>query len=137
MTQQNIQMFLTTNQGKFEPAAIPMITQRLQMMDDNMFSVVAAQDYKDPTIILIVSILIGGMGIDRFLLGDIGMGVLKLLTFGCFGILTIIDWFTVSKKAREKNFQTFMAATNTVPGYQPQYQPPYQQPPQNWQPPQQ
>lgn len=33
----------------------------------------------------------GGLGVDRFYLGYTGMGVLKLLTGGCFGILWIID----------------------------------------------
>ena len=38
------------------------------------------------------------------MLGDIGMGILKLLTLGLCGILTIIDWFTVQKRARELNY---------------------------------
>ena len=42
------------------------------------------------------------------MLGETGMGILKLLTFGCFGILTIVDWFTVQKKARELNFNKLM-----------------------------
>lgn len=37
------------------------------------------------------------------MLGDTGVGILKLLTCGLCGILTIIDWFTVSKKAKEVN----------------------------------
>ncbi len=40
---------------------------------------------------LILSILTGGLGIDRFYLGYTGMGILKLLTGGCFGVLYIID----------------------------------------------
>lgn len=40
------------------------------------------------------------------MIGDIGMGVLKLLTLGGYGILTIIDWFTISKKAKQKNLAT-------------------------------
>ena len=28
------------------------------------------------------------------MIGDTGMGILKLLTCGCCGVLTIIDWFT-------------------------------------------
>lgn len=40
------------------------------------------------------------------MLGDTGMGILKLLTFGLCGILTIIDWFTIIKKAKQKNFAT-------------------------------
>ena len=46
---------------------------------------------KDKTVALILSILCGGLGVDRFYLGYTGIGVLKLLTGGCFGILWIID----------------------------------------------
>lgn len=46
---------------------------------------------KSKTTALILSVLCGGLGIDRFYLGYIGIGVLKLLTGGCFGILWIID----------------------------------------------
>ena len=46
---------------------------------------------KNKTTALILSILVGGLGVDRFYLGYTGMGVLKLLTGGCFGILWIID----------------------------------------------
>lgn len=65
-------------------------------------------DLKNPTTMLIISIFLGSFGVDRFMLGDTGMGVLKLLTGGVCGILTIIDWFSVSKKAKEKNFSTIM-----------------------------
>lgn len=46
---------------------------------------------KDKTTALILSVLTGGLGVDRFYLGYTGIGVLKLLTCGCFGILYIID----------------------------------------------
>lgn len=46
---------------------------------------------KSKTTALLLSVLVGGLGIDRFYLGYTGMGVLKLLTAGCFGILYIVD----------------------------------------------
>lgn len=46
---------------------------------------------KSKTTALILSVLVGGLGIDRFYLGYTGLGVLKLLTGGCLGILYIID----------------------------------------------
>jgi TM2 domain-containing membrane protein YozV len=90
--------------------------------------------------LLILSLFVGGLGVDRFVLGDIGIGVLKLLTGGCFGILTIIDWFTIMGKTRQKNFETFMESiqmqNNFAPAQQNPNQPMYYQPnaPQNNQP---
>ncbi len=43
---------------------------------------------KDAGTMLVLSILFGGFGVDRFMLGDMGMGLIKLLTFGGCGILT-------------------------------------------------
>ena len=51
---------------------------------------------KSKTTALILSVLVGGLGIDRFYLGYTGMGVLKLLTAGCFGILWIIDIINIA-----------------------------------------
>ena len=64
---------------------------------------------KDPTTILLVSIFLGVLGIDRFMIGDTGMGILKLLTGGCCGILALVDWFTISKKTKELNFNKVMS----------------------------
>lgn len=46
---------------------------------------------KSKMVAILLSVLLGGLGIDRFYLGYTGMGVLKLLTAGCFGILYIYD----------------------------------------------
>lgn len=69
---------------------------------------VTATELKDPTTLLLISIFLGSWGVDRFMLGDTGMGVLKLLTGGVCGVLTIIDWFTVQNKTKELNFNRLM-----------------------------
>ena len=51
---------------------------------------------KDKTTTLILSILLGGLGVDRFYLGYTGMGVLKLLTGGCLGVLWILDIINIA-----------------------------------------
>ena len=51
---------------------------------------------KDKTTAIILSALLGGLGIDRFYLGYTGMGVLKLLTGGVFGVLWIIDIINIA-----------------------------------------
>ena len=87
---------------------IVYLKDKLRTMDDDKFSLISTVQMKDPNTVLLVSIFLGVLGIDRFMIGDTGMGILKLLTCGCCGVLTIIDWFTISKKTRELNFNKVM-----------------------------
>jgi TM2 domain-containing membrane protein YozV len=45
---------------------------------------------------LLLSILVGSLGVDRFYLGYIGLGVLKLITFGGCGIWWLIDLILIA-----------------------------------------
>ena len=84
------------------------LKEKLAAMDESKFAMVSTVELKDPTTLLIISLFLGGLGVDRFMLGDTGMGILKLLTGGCCGILTIIDWFTVMNRTKELNFNNLM-----------------------------
>lgn len=106
MEKEKIDLYLAVNAKYFEASAIPIIRQKLEKADDSTLLSLQACELNDPTTILLVSIFLGTLGIDRFMIGDVGVGVLKLLTVGCCGILTIIDWFTISKKTKQKNFAT-------------------------------
>ena len=105
---QKVDMFLMSNQKYFPTEKIMYLKDKLYKLTEEKFSLLSTVEMKDPTTILIISLLIGAWGIDRFMLKDTGMGILKLLTGGCCGILTIIDWFSVQKKAREINFNNVM-----------------------------
>ena len=108
MDQNKVDMYVMTNQKYFPPEKIMYLKEKLAAMDESKFAMVSTVELKDPTTLLIISLFLGGLGVDRFMLGDTGMGILKLLTGGCCGILTIIDWFTVSKKTKELNFNNIM-----------------------------
>ncbi|MCK5282458.1 MAG: TM2 domain-containing protein [Nanoarchaeota archaeon] len=54
---------------------------------------------------LIMSILFGYLGVDRFIMGHIGLGILKLLTVGGCGIWTIIDIILIAIKHPFKDIE--------------------------------
>lgn len=108
MTQERVDMYLMTNQKYLPAEKIVFVKEKLLAADESKFNLVSAVEYKDPTTILLVSIFLGVLGIDRFMVGETGMGILKLLTCGVCGVLTIIDWFSVQKKAKELNYNNLM-----------------------------
>ncbi|QIM17091.1 TM2 domain-containing protein [Leucobacter insecticola] len=48
----------------------------------------------------ILSYLLGPLGVDRFYLGKIGTGVLKLVTFGGLGVWALVDLILVLVSAQ-------------------------------------
>lgn len=108
MEQAKVDLFIGTMSDKFPLHKMMLIRSQLEKMDDSRFQYVQTLDYKSPTILLVVSLFFGYLGIDRFMLGDIGLGFLKLFTCGGFGIWTIVDWFMVMDNTKESNFNLFM-----------------------------
>lgn len=109
LDQSKVDMYFMTNAKYFPGEKVVYLKEKLSTMDDEKFSMISTVELKDPTTILLISIFLGSLGIDRFMLDDTGMGILKLLTWGCCGILTIIDWCTISQKTKEVNFNKLMS----------------------------
>ncbi len=103
-----VDMFMMMNSKFFESYHLVAVRDRLLQLDESKWSMVQMLQFKDPTTALIISIVGGGhFGIDRFYIGDTGLGIAKLLTCGGFGIWTIVDWFLIQGATREKNMQLF------------------------------
>jgi TM2 domain-containing membrane protein YozV len=49
-------------------------------------------------LVLVMSIVFGTFGVDRFIMGKVGTGVLKLITFGGFGIWWLVDVILIAVK---------------------------------------
>jgi len=107
MDKHQIENFVVKNANKLTPYRLQEIIERLKTLpdDDDIFQNISL---KDPQLILIMSIFFGYMGVDRLMLNDTLLGVLKLITFGGCGIWAIVDWFLISDKTKEYNYQTFM-----------------------------
>jgi TM2 domain-containing membrane protein YozV len=105
MDSKKVDMFIMSNGKFFEIHQINTIKDRLNEVDDSKWAMLSTAQFKDPTTTLIVSLLVGSFGIDRFMIGDTGLGIGKLLTCGGMGLWTIIDWFMIQKATREANMK--------------------------------
>lgn len=103
-----INQWVALNRKYFTNKQLRALRDRLAQVDEAAFQMMLTQDYKSPTTALILSVLLGYLGVDRFYIGDIGLGVVKLLTAGGFGIWTVLDWFFISNATRRNNYEELM-----------------------------
>lgn len=114
MEQNKVDMFLMSNSEYFPEENMMLIRERLQSLPDESFVQLSTMQFKSPVVMLVVSLFVGGLGVDRMMLGEVGLGVLKLLTCGGCGIWTIIDWFMIMGNTKEKNVLKLMNAINMI-----------------------
>lgn len=105
MEQQKIDMFLTQNSSKFPSEKIMLIKDALAKVDDSKAMSIQTLELNDPTTGLILSILLGTLGVDRFMLGEVGLGLLKLFTCGGCYIWWIVDMVNAKKMVQEHNYK--------------------------------
>jgi len=105
-----VDLFLMTNAKYFESHQIPTIKRMIQDLDDEKFILLQTLNLKDPTISIILSLLAGNLAVDRFYVGDIGLGLIKLFTCGGFLIWVIVDWFIIMERTRQVNFEKLQQA---------------------------
>jgi Predicted membrane protein len=105
MDAQKVDMFIMTNGKYFPEESLPMIHDRLTSLDDSKWAQLSMLQFKSTLTAIILSVLVGALGIDRFYLGHIGLGIGKLITCGGLGIWTIVDWFLIMDAAKSENYK--------------------------------
>ena len=103
-----VQFFLMNNKKYLPENRIPQLRERMLTLNEDELQNVECISFKDPTTLLIISIFLGEVGVDRFMLGDVGLGVGKLLLTLCCGIGLIwwlIDIFFIMDRTKEFNYR--------------------------------
>ena len=60
---------------------------------------------KAPLLSILLSVFVGTFGVDHFYIGDVGLGIGKLLTGGGCGIWWLIDIFLIMDATKQKNLE--------------------------------
>ncbi len=103
--------FLEKNNEKLFPN--PKYTEEeleaaLLSLPDAYVEKLKAEKMRDPSTVQILAVFPGMIGIDRFYMGDIAVGILKYFTMGVVGILWIADIMSAKKRCREYNCRKLM-----------------------------
>ena len=94
------------SESQLKLAGSLVLAKRLPKDERAAFLMACDQDSKDPTTILVISLFLGGLGIDRFVLGQTVLGLLKLFTLGGCGLWWFIDLFLVMGETKEINAES-------------------------------
>lgn len=100
-----VDMFLMQNGRYFNEDDLIFVQDMLHRIDDSWWNALLVMRFKSPVLALVLSFFGGTLGVDRFYVGNVGLGILKLLTVGFGGLWTIIDWFLIMRVARTANYR--------------------------------
>lgn len=101
MANNQMDIYLMSASKYLPQTAIPMLRDRLQDLSSEQLIALNSIEFKDPTMVLIIAIFF--CGVDRMLIGQVGLGVLKMITAGGCGIWWLIDLFSISEATRQYN----------------------------------
>lgn len=99
-----INQWMAMNKNYFTNGQLVSISEKLKTLDEENYQAFMLLEYKDPTVSLILSILTGCLGVDRFYIGDIGLGIGKLLTAGGLGVWWLVDLFCIQNATKRANY---------------------------------
>lgn len=80
----------------------------INSMNTDQFNLLINYPFKNPSSMVWAAFPCGVFGVDRFLLGDTGLGIVKMLTFGQFLIGFTVDCFTIKRRTRDYNYEQFL-----------------------------
>ncbi|KAA6314089.1 hypothetical protein EZS27_035240 [termite gut metagenome] len=134
------ELFISANAKNFSLRHLAKVKNILDEADEIKLLYLQGTSFKSPTLVLTLSLLFGSLGIDRFIIGETKLGVLKLITGIGFifnysnmfsrnhvGIILILiplilaiiciiwtmyDIFTAIERTKDSNWQKFITAVS-------------------------
>jgi len=110
MTQREneISEYFEKNSRYFPAVALENINEFMQHIDEEDLHLILTFPFKNPSKMFWTAFPLGLFGVDRFVLGDTGLGIVKLLTLGQFLIGFTVDSFTIISRTKNYNYQEFL-----------------------------
>jgi len=120
-----IDMWLIQNGKHLPTAIIPQLQERLETLPEAQTKRLFGVDIKSPIIMLLLCWFLSPLGLDRFMIGDTGMGIFRIAfyvgIFLSFGILAIpfvpyaiYELATCMSRTREYNLKMVMTAIGVI-----------------------
>lgn len=104
MKEQEVNMFIMANKDNLPEQFLPHLRRQLLEMNEERWANISMVPFKSTTTLLMISIFLGYWGVDRFMLGQTGAGIGKLLTGGGCGIWWLIDIFNITSLTKKYNW---------------------------------
>lgn len=104
MRQEQVDLFMATNANNFPDPTKIIIRNTLLACPEDRWPFISSMSFKNPVVALILSIFLGEFGVDRFYIGNIGLGIGKLITGGGCGVWWFIDLFLIMGATRRANY---------------------------------
>ena len=104
-----VDRFLVLNQNDLPDDKIPMLRENMLHCSMRKLSEIQSLSFRRVGNMQFISFILGWSGVDRMLVGEIGIGLLKLCTLGCCGLLMVYDWLVMPSKTRYYNYIEVMS----------------------------
>jgi TM2 domain-containing membrane protein YozV len=101
-----VNLWLMSNQDKLPSEKLNILKSELEKTDELMIDNIMSVELKSPLTIFLLAWFVGGwLALDRFLLGNIGVGIARLLTLHGLGIWWLVDTITSMKRTKAYNYK--------------------------------
>jgi len=82
-------MFLMQHSDKFAATDLPKVRAAVEQLPDSEFTRLATMDLRNPTITLVLALVLGAYGVGAFYVKKIGFGVAQIAIFAAYMFLAI------------------------------------------------